>query len=124
LMYLAEKDVRGLLRGIADNSAPGSQVVLTDILTDASGRPRLTRLARLSRAAFKAIGEPILWGSEPEALPDFLKACGLQVVEQPTMAEIHTRFTGEAPSRIEDMERFATATVGVARGEKPRTDVD
>jgi methyltransferase (TIGR00027 family) len=74
LMYLAEPEVRQLLRTLSSHSGPGSRLLGTILEENPHNRSSKANLK------LQIIGEPYQWRIAPAALADFLRQNGLRLL--------------------------------------------
>jgi methyltransferase (TIGR00027 family) len=78
-MYLSEPAIDASLRAIAAWSAPGSRLAMSYI--DRSRLARSSLATRALRAVISRLGEPWRFGWDPDELPGYLAARGLELVD-------------------------------------------
>ncbi|MEO8704257.1 MAG: SAM-dependent methyltransferase [Kofleriaceae bacterium] len=83
-MYLTEGAIDASLRAIADWSGPGSELAMTYFAKDRLAKPSL--ITRAIQAVVSTIGEPWRWGWQPDELPAYLHARGLELVDDISLA--------------------------------------
>ncbi len=76
-MYLSEPAIDASLRAIRAWSGPGSQLAMTYFERTRIEQP--SRMMRLVRASVRGIGEPFVWGWQPEEVAPYLAARGFAV---------------------------------------------
>jgi len=111
--YLEEAAVDATLRWISSSTAPGSEIVFTDILrglVDGTSRDETT--ARFL-AELEAQGEPWVFGIEPAELASFLADRGLELIEDIGAADYRSRYLNPTGRRmaLSEGERIAVAEV-------------
>jgi methyltransferase (TIGR00027 family) len=110
-MYLSESAVRGTLRTIAADSAPGSSVVMD--FAEQAIIDMLAKLPHLSQHDYTTKwGEPWIFGVPDMQEREFFKECGLQV------RDILSFFGPEAAKRY--LTRADGTRLGHMRGGSPR----
>jgi methyltransferase (TIGR00027 family) len=113
-VYLSREANLATLRGIADSSAPGSELVLTYIDQRALDRSRSPTLERM-RASVASVGEPWRSGFHPATLATELGALGLALVEDLDGEALRGRYCrgrtdGLTPGRVGHVARVRTGT--------------
>ncbi len=103
-MYLTEPAIDASLRAIAAYSAADSRLVMTYFARLRLAEPALS--TRAMAAVVARLGEPWRFGWEPAALPGFLHARGLDLVEDVALAEAARRLLPpEAAKLVSDVGR-------------------
>jgi methyltransferase (TIGR00027 family) len=92
-MYLHEHEVKELLRTCADDAPAGSRFAWTFMEPDEDGRIAFRRSRRgFVDAWLRARGEPFTWGIDREAVAEFVRPLGLELLEIAGAAELRARF--------------------------------
>jgi methyltransferase (TIGR00027 family) len=84
-MYLSEAAIDTSLRAIAEWSAPGAELAMTYFAKSRLSRPSL--VTRAIRAVVSSVGEPWRFGWEPDELPGYLAARGLELVDDVALSD-------------------------------------
>lgn len=107
--YLSADAVDGTLRFVATARA-GSRIVFTYVHRGVlDGSPAFGGTTHLD-ATLRRSGEPWTFGLEPAALPAWLEACGLELIDDLGAAEYRTRYLGR-PMTGYEFYRVAVADV-------------
>jgi len=113
LMYLPAAAVSELFWALRECTGDGSRVCFTWIARHENGELDLGKTPALMRTSMKLIGEPILWGQQPDHLAPFLHELGWVLDETPETNDLDARFltpAGLSGQTIGDMERMAAAS--------------
>ena len=89
--YLPLDTVKETLLKVAENAAPGSEL-LFDYLTKLSSTPDKWQKIQTKLAdSVAAKGEPLITGLDPDQVEPFIRECGFVEVENPQISEIEKR---------------------------------
>jgi methyltransferase (TIGR00027 family) len=110
--YLTEEAVDATLRWCAA-SAAGGRVLFTYVHKQVLIDPQAFEGARALQAALHAAGEHWTFGLDPAALPSFLAARGLQLVEDVGAADYRARYYRRAAERMRGYEFYRIAVAHV-----------
>lgn len=98
--YLPLNTVKETLLKVAENAAPGSEI-LFDYLTQLSCTPEIWQKNQRKLADCVAdIGEPLITGFDPDQIEPFVRECGFTEVENPKIREIEKRYFSERTDRL------------------------
>ncbi len=96
LMYLHEKDVRGLLHSIRRHSALGSRLIFTYMEELKEGDFQFSNASRLVNFWLKMKREIFTWGLKTDQLTPFLNHSGYQLMTCKTHLELRKEYLSDA----------------------------
>jgi methyltransferase (TIGR00027 family) len=113
--YLTAQAVDATLRFVSSNAA-GSQIVFTYVHSEVLDNPAGFDGTRTLTRTLQRLGEPWTFGLDPAELPGYLKARGLELVEDIGSVEYRKRYMGSDPRHTRGYE-FYRAALARVRGD-------
>lgn len=110
--YLSEQAVDATLRFVSAN-APGTQIVFTYVHREVLDNPSHFEGTRTLTRTLQSLGEPWTFGLKPSELPGYLKARGLQLIEDLGSVDYRTRYMGSSPRHTKGYEFYRAALAEV-----------
>lgn len=111
--YLTHEANLATLQGIADCSAPGSELVLTYLDQGELDHGESVDVGRL-RGTLRSAGEPWLSGFDPSRLADTLRALGLTLVEDLDGQDARARYCRDSRDALRPAPAFHIARAQAA----------
>jgi len=114
-MYLTREANMAALKGIAECSAPGSQLVFSYIdqkMFQPEGAATAALFEELEQAV-KALGEPFICGFHPAALGDDIRGLGLELEEDLNDFQLVARYDPAGVNGLKPTDRSHIASVRV-----------
>jgi len=116
--YLSAGAVDTLFRYVAQSAAVGSQMVFTYIHLAALDGSVMFAGAERTLAAVRQAGEPYTFGFDPAALPQYLAARGLSLIEDVGASTYRDRYLRPLGRGQEPLAEFQRAAVVEVAGER------
>ncbi len=111
--YLTEQAVDATLRFVSSN-APGTQIVFTYVHREVLDNPSKFEGTQTLARTLQELGEPWTFGLDPAELPGYLRARGLQLIEDLGSVDYRARYMGSGTRNKKGYEFYRAALAEVS----------